>query len=50
MKFYCEWVSVSVDTSKQLHTSHLFLGLGIGLGLGQRKHTIVLPSLFTYAV
>ena len=34
MKFYCQWVSVSVDTSKQLYTSHLLLGLG------QCKHTI----------
>ena len=27
-KFYCQWVSVSVDTSIQFHTSHLLFGLG----------------------
>ena len=38
MKFYCQWLSVSLDTSKQFYTSHVFLGLG--LGVGQCKHTI----------
>ena len=35
MKFYCQWGSVSVNTSKQFHTNHLLVGLGVGLGLGQ---------------
>ena len=38
MKFYCQWVSVSVDISKQFYTSHVLLGLGVGLGLGEYKH------------
>ena len=39
MKFYCQWVSVSVDTSIQFHTSHFLLGLA--LGLGQCEHTLI---------
>ena len=27
MKFYCQWVSVSANTSMQFHTSHLLLAL-----------------------
>ena len=37
MKFYCQWVSVSVDTSIQFHTSHFLLGLA----LGQCEHTLI---------
>ena len=40
-KFYCEQVSLSVDTSRQLYTSHLLLGPSVGLGLVQCKHTII---------
>ena len=40
MKFYCQLVSVIVNTSVQFHTSHLLLGLGLGLGLNQREDTI----------
>ena len=41
MKFYCQWVLVSVDNSKQFYVSHLLLSLCVGLCLGQCKHTIM---------
>ena len=41
MKFYCQWLLVSENASKQFYTSRLLLGLGVGLCLSQCKHTIV---------
>ena len=40
MKFYCQWVSVTVNTSVQFRASRCLLGLGVGLGLGQCEHIV----------
>ena len=48
MKFCCQWASVSVNTSKQFHTSHELLGLGMGLSLGQCEDTVKVME--TYAL
>ena len=47
MKFYCQWVSVSVNSSKQFHTNHLHLDLGIELGLGQCDDAVSPNGVFT---
>ena len=48
MEYYCQWVSVSVNTFIQLYTGHLLLGLGVGLGLGQCEDTIMGKGVETF--
>ena len=48
MKFCCQWISVSVNTSVQFHTSQLLRDLGVGLGLDQCEDTITLTLVPGY--
>ena len=48
MKFCCQWISVSVNTSVQFHTSQLLRDLGVGLGLDQCEDTITLTLVPAY--